>query len=385
MNRLFHTNFSLKKIRFTYALISCFAWLLFNGLHAQPFSIIIGTSGPTSDGIYHTFFNPENGRFTTAKKMTEAKSPNFLAMHPTDNKLYSVCRWGKEAGVIGYDLLESNQLKEFSRMTCTDGMGCHISVHPSGQFLLTAQYGGGSVALFPLDSSGVLQEPIIYPHRGGSGVVKTRQNSPHPHWCGFSPCGRYALVPDLGLDQIIIYQIHETKIHMTEHSRANSVPGGGPRHMRFSQDGRWIYLLNELNLSISTFAWDSQTGTARQVFSVQTLTEEQKAAETFNSAAEILTHPNGKWLYTSNRGHDSVSFFNTLEKGQLKKIQTQPIRGAFPRNINLSPCGTWLLSAGQDSCTISAHRIDQETGKLTYQRGAIVSVPNPVCIVFSKD
>jgi len=353
-------------------------------LKAQKFSLFIGTSGPHSDGIYHCYFDEKKGAFTQPTKEATATSPNFLCLHPKLNKIYSVCRWGKQAGVVGYDISESKYLEEFTRMTCPDGMGCHISVHPSGKFLLTTQYGGSSVALFPLSSNGELLEPLIYAHRGGSGVVKARQSSPHPHWCGFSPCGKYALVPDLGLDRAVIYKVEQEALRLVYHGEAIAAPGSGPRHLRFSKDGKLIYLLNELDLTVHTFSWDAKSGRANSVSIVHALTEETKSKESFNSAAEIVVHPSGSFLYTSNRGHDSITVYKTKEAGMLEVIQVQPIRGAFPRNINLDQAGSWLFACGQHSGTISAHGVNQNTGKLTYQKGAITRVPDPSCLIVYK-
>jgi 6-phosphogluconolactonase len=154
--------------------------------------------------------------------------------------------------------------------------------------------------------------------------------------------------------------------------------------MRFSPDGKHIFLLDELSLVIETFQWNSTTGQATRISAVPTLQEDEKSGETFNSAAEILVHPTGNWVYSSNRGHDTVSVFQTTPNGTLNIIQKHPIRGAFPRNIKMNKAGTWLLAAGQDSATVSAHRINQETGKLTYQRGAIFHVPNPTCLLFAE-
>ena len=352
---------------------------------AKSLDVFFGTGGRGAEGIYHSTFNPEKGRFSPAKLAAEIGSPGFLAHHPDGKKIYAVARWEKLAGAVGYEVLPGGELKEFTRMACPDGGGAHIAVHPSGKFLLTAQYGGGSVALFPLDSSGKLGAPTVTEHQGGSKVVERRQESPHPHWCGFSPDGKFALVPDLGLDQIVIYKVDEKKPAITRHGAGQSVPGGGPRHMRFSIDGKFIYLLNELTLSVTTFAWDAQKGTAKTLGTVPAISDETKAGETFNSSAEILVHPDGQTVYSSNRGHDSVSVYRANPKtGKLKVIQVQPVRGAFPRNVNLTPDATWLLAAGADSNTVAAHRVDPKTGKLTYQRGSIVNVPSPICILFAK-
>lgn len=352
---------------------------------AEPYHVYFGTSGRSSIGIYHATFDPDNGKLTSANLAAEVESPGFLAMHPDGDKLYAVGVAEKKGVVAGYQILANGDLQPLSDQLNPGGRAAHIAVHPNGKFLLTAQYGGGSIALFPLDSGGKLGKPTIIDHKGGSGVVPKRQNSPHPHWCGFSPDGNYALVPDLGLDQIVIYRINHDEVAIEPHGVAQSVPGGGPRHMRFSHDGKYIYLLNELTLSVTTFAWDAETGIAETLTTTPALSEAAKAAETFNSAAEILVHPNGKFVYSSNRGHDSISVYQADSAGKLEVVQVQPVRGAFPRNINLDPTATWVLAAGADSKTIAAHRIDSDTGKLTYQRGAVINVPDsPICILFGN-
>ena len=351
---------------------------------AEPIDVFFGTGGAGAEGIYHSTFNPDNGKFSSVKLAAKIGSPGFLTLHPNGKILYSVGRWETGTGAVGYHI-NKGELKEFTRMACPDGGGCHIAVHPSGKFLLTAQYGGGSVALFPLDPSGKLGEPTVTEHEGGSKVVERRQQSPHPHWTGFSPDGKYALVPDLGLDQIVIYKVDSSQPSITRHGVGQSVPGGGPRHMRFSTNGNFIYLLNELTLSVTTFEWDAAKGTAKTLTTEPALSEQDKEGETFNSSAEILVHPNGRFAYSSNRGHDSITVYRANPKsGKLKVVQVQPVRGAFPRNINLSPNATWLLAAGADSNTVAAHRVDADTGKLTYQRGSVVNVPSPICILFAK-
>ena len=155
--------------------------------------------------------------------------------------------------------------------------------------------------------------------------------------------------------------------------------------MRFSIDGEFIYLLNELSLSVTTYAWDAETGTARQLATLPALSEEVKAKESFNSAAEILVHPNGRVVYSSNRGHDSITVYRAdPATAKLEVTQVQPIRGAWPRNINLTPEGGWLLAAGAHSNTVSVHKVDPATGKLTYQRNGIINVPSPICILFGR-
>ena len=350
---------------------------------AAPVPVYFGTGGPGAKGIYRATFDSANGKFTAAELAVEVGSPGFLALHPAGDKLYAVANFPGGPGAIGYQIGAGGALEVINSSPTGDGGGAHIAVHPSGKFLLTAQYGNGSTALFPLDAEGRLGTAQVIKHQGGSGVVKPVQEKPHAHWTGFSPDGRFALVPDLGLDGIVIYRIDLAKPAIERHGFAASVPGGGPRHLRFSPDGKFIYLLNELSLSVTTFAWDAAAGTAQQLANVPSLSAEVKAKETHNSGAEILVHPSGRFVYFSNRGNDSVTVFRAdPATSAVQVIQVQPVRGAFPRNIALSPDAGWLLAAGADSNTVAAHKVNPTTGELTYQTKGVINVPAPICILF---
>ncbi|MFN0126018.1 MAG: lactonase family protein [Verrucomicrobiales bacterium] len=349
-------------------------------LRADPRSVFFGTGGSGARGIYRASFDREAGRLGPAELAAEVGSPGFLALHPRGSVLYAVAG----PGAVAYRLEADGSLTLLNSEATGDGGAAHVAVHPSGRLLLTAQYGGGSTAVFPLDDEGRLEKPTVHEHTGGSGVVKDRQEAPHPHWCGFSPDGRFALVPDLGMDGIVIYRVDPETRTLSPHGVAASVPGGGPRHMRFSPDGKHIYLLNELSLSVTVFAWNAEPGTAERLGTTPALTDEAKAAESSNSAAEILVHPSGAFVYSSNRGHDSVTVYRTRDGGRaLDVIQVQPIRGALPRNIALDPSGRWLLAAGADSNTVAVHAVDPHTGRLTYQTKGIINVPAPICILFA--
>ncbi len=345
--------------------------------------VYFGTGGPGAKGIYRSTFDSEKGSLTPAKLAHEIGSPGFLALSPDGTKLYAAATKDNVGGIAAYRVGEDGSLEFFHFEPTGDGGAAHVAVHPSGRFLLTAQYGGGSTSLLPLDGEGKPGTATVSEHEGGSKVVEGRQDSPHPHYCGFSPDGKFALIPDLGLDSVVIYAIDPDKPAITKHGFAESVAGGGPRHLKFSKDGKFIYLLNELSLSTTVFAWDAASGTAKALSTTPALSEETKAAESFNSAAEIVLHPSGTFVYSSNRGHDTVTVYATKEGGAaLEVIQVQPVRGAFPRNINLDPSGEWLLAAGADSHTVAVHAVAPDSGRLTYQRGAIIQVPAPICIVF---
>lgn len=354
-------------------------------IHGAALNVYFGTTGRETKGIYRATFDPQKGRLGKAALAAEIGSPGFLALHPNNKVLYAVGSLDGQAVAAGYRIKPSGGLEKFTHSAIRDGGGCHIAVHPSGKFLMTAQYGGGSVALFPLDSEGKLGRAVITEHEGGSKVVPGRQNKPHPHWCGYSPDGRFAFVPDLGMDGIVIYRVNTDKPAITRHGFARSIAGGGPRHMRFSVDGRFIYLLNELSLSVSTFQYDAKAGTASKKSTTPALSEAAKAREGFNSAAEILVHPSGHFVYSSNRGNDSVTAYRAdPATGRLTVTEVEPIRGAWPRNINMDPSGRWLLAAGGHSNSVSVFAINQDTGELAYQTRGIINVPGPICVVFVK-
>lgn len=350
---------------------------------ADAVPVYFGTGGPGAKGIYRATFDSKSGKLTAAELVAEVGGPGFLALHPDRTKLYAVANFSGGPGAIGYTIGAGGALEVVNSAPTGDGGAAHIAVHPSGKFLLTAQYGGGSTALFPLDAAGKLGPAQLVRHKGGSGVVKPVQEKPHAHMIAFSPDGRFALVPDLGLDGIMIYRLNLDAPAIERHGFAAAVPGGGPRHLKFSPDGKFIYLLNELASSVTTLAWDAAAGTAKQLATVPALSADVKAKEAMNAAAEILVHANGRFLYSSNRGNDTVTVYRAdPATAALQVIQVQPVRGAFPRNIALSPDGGWLLAAGADSNTVAVHKVDQTTGELTYQTKGVINVPAPICILF---
>ncbi|RZD22106.1 lactonase family protein [Pseudoalteromonas sp. MEBiC 03485] len=346
--------------------------------------VYFGTGSVSGDGIYHSVLDKKTGKLSEPVLVAKIKEPSFLANHPTLNVLYAAATIDKTPVVAAYSKLTNGKLALLNHVEIGDGSGAHIAVHPSGRFLLTAQYGGGSVAVFALAADGkVIKRSQLIEHTGGSKVVKDRQNSPHPHWVGFSPDAKFAFVPDLGLDAVMIYRVADNAAELIGHGQADTIAGGGPRHMRFSKNGQFIYLLNELDLSISTFTYDAQTGQTKREFVVPTLGKAIKEQEDFNSASEILVHPTGKYVYSANRGHDSVSVFASDEStGSLRLLETEHVRGAFPRNINMDPEGKWLLAAGQHSNTVAVFKIEQTTGLLQYRTNSTVNVPEPTCILF---
>ncbi|MEC8614091.1 MAG: lactonase family protein [Verrucomicrobiota bacterium] len=357
----------------------------FHILHADVVDVYFGTGGGEAKGIYRASLDTKNGKLSSATIASEVNAPGFLAFHPDRTRLYAIANPEEGPAVLAYNITDNGELELLNFQLIPDGRAAHISVHPSGKFLLTAQYRGGSVAVFPLGKDGHVEAcNQTVKHKGASGIVTKRQSAPHPHWVGFSPDGRFAFVPDLGLDKIVVYKVQLDQFLIKRVGAVDSVPGGGPRHMKFSVDGQYIFLLNELSLSVSTFAYDEDEGKAELLTTTSTLSDSMKAKESFNSSSEIVVHPNGQFVYAANRGHDSVTAFQIdPETGRLYVTDIEPIRGAWPRNINLDTSGQWLLAAGAHSNTVTVLEVHAATGALTYPRDSVITVPNVICVLLN--
>jgi 6-phosphogluconolactonase len=350
----------------------------------------IGTSrAKPSKGIYHCTLNTKTGKLSDTELVAEVGGPGFLAMHPGGSHLYAVCTVEGKPSIAAYAVKKTKgraSLAFVNSIEIGDGGAAHVAVDPTGMMILTAQYGGGSVAVFSLNKDGSLRERTQrVDHEGGSKVVPGRQDSPHAHWVGFSPDNRFAFVPDLGIDKVVIYKIDAAASKITPHGFGEVPPGGGPRHMKFHTNGKWAYVLNELDLSITVFDYNSKAGTMTPKQTILTVPKEQLAKEKSKSASEIRMHPNGRYVYSANRGHDTITAFRVDQNtGKLSVIEREHVRGATPRNFNLDPSGRWLLAAGQDSHTLASFEVNQETGELTYNDSNVFA-PSPICVLFSHE
>jgi 6-phosphogluconolactonase len=278
---------------------------------------------------------------------------------------------------------DKKSLTPINALPIGDGGAAHVSLDTSGKTLLTAQYGSGSVAVFSVNPNGSIQERTqLIKHEGGSRVVPGRQDTPHAHWTGFSSDNRFAFVPDLGLDRVVIYSVDAERSKLTPHGVGIVPPGSGPRHMKFHPNGRWVYVLNELSLSVTVFDYDSKAGTMTPRQTIETVPAAELAREIAKSASEIRVHENGKFVYSANRGHDSITAFEVNQSnGELKVIQCENARAVTPRNFNISPDGNWLLTAGQSSHTLAAFRLDNSTGRLTFNQNCVFA-PSAICVLF---
>lgn len=357
---------------------------------ATKIDVWIGTSArKPSKGIYRCSLDTNTGKLTEPELAAEISGPGFLALHPDHHHLYAVGKLDGVPSVVAYRIVQDGNdsgLELDNALPIGDGTAAHVAVDQTGQMLLTAQYGGGSVAAFSLKPDGSLNNATdLIKHKGGSQVVQGRQDAPHAHWVGFSPDNRFAFVPDLGLDKVVIYKIDPTKANLTFHGYGEVPAGGGPRHMKFHPNGKIIYVLNELALSVTVFDYDSDRGTMIAKQTIATIEPELLEKEIFKSASEIRVHPSGKFVYSANRGHDTITAFRVNQSsGELSVIEVEPVRGATPRNFNLAPSGRWLLAAGQDSHTLASFGVDAETGELTYNRSN-VTAPSAICVLFQHE
>lgn len=359
--------------------------IVLSGLTAKSVDVYFGT-GTTSEaiGIFHAKFDTDSGELGERTLAAKIKEPEFLALHPNSSYLYAVAKTDVPV-LAAYRITADGSLKLLNTVPMRNGQGAHLAVHPSGKFLITAQYFDGSVGVFPITGTGsVGAQTQVLPHTNPSKVHR-RQMKPHPHWTGFSPDGAFALVPDLGTDNIHIHRINLDGLALTSHGFAQSGPGSGPRHMRFSANGKFIHLLNELTVAISTFAYDAADGAATLLHTTPVLSEEAIAQYPQTTGSEILVHPNGRFVYSANRGHDSVTVFEAdLETGVLTKIETESIRGSWPRNTRIDPTGKWLFISGEASNTVSIFSISQQDGSLSFPRGNVINLPSVYCILFKE-
>jgi 6-phosphogluconolactonase len=352
--------------------------------HAETLTVWIGTTTPRggeSQGIYRAEFDTETGNLTQPTLAAEISSPGFLTQHPTLPILYSVCNLpeGAGPGVAAWKISEAPTLKLINAQPISDGGATHLAVDAQGRYLFTAQYGSGSVAMFPIDNEGQIQPRCDLQKHSGQGPDPSRQKSPHPHWVGVDPSDQFLMVPDLGIDQVVIYKIDRTNHRLVPHGSGSVPPGAGPRHMKFHPDGKQAYVLNEMALSVTEFDYSAKDGTLTPRDTVIALPEDKR--EIANTASEIRIHPDGRLLFTANRGHDSISAFRIDDTGKLTLVEQEPIRGSWPRNFNLDPTGRWLIVAGRNSNSLTLFSIDQETGNLIWT-GKTLHCPTPICVHF---
>jgi 6-phosphogluconolactonase len=346
------------------------------------------TSG-ASKGIYAYRFDSAAGKTTPIGLVVETENPSFLAIHPNRRFLYAANEIsmynGQAAGSVSAFAIDpaTHALKLLNRVSSSGPGPCHITVDKTGRWLFAANYDSGSVTALPIHEDGSLGEASAFFQHAGSSVNKERQSGPHAHVVALSPDNRFALVADLGLDRVFSYRIDPAKggLAPNDPPYVTLAAGSGPRHLAFRPDAKFVYSLNELLSTVTAFRYDASRGSLKEL---QTLPTLPKSWSGSNSTAEIVVHPNARFLYASNRGDDSIVIFRiNPSRGTLTFVDRTPTQGKTPRNFAIDPSGAFLMAANQDSGNIVAFRIDSRTGRLT-PTGDKLEVPSPVCILFAE-
>jgi len=349
----------------------------------RKYRVYIGTyTSGASEGIYLFELDRVSGALEPKGLAAKTANPSFLALGPGNRRLYAVGELDANGGVSAFAVDAATGKLELLNRQPSGGRGpCHLCVDPSGRHVLVANYSSGSAAVLPIASDGSLAEPRSVVQHEGSGPDPKRQQGPHAHSVHLDAAGRFAFVADLGLDRIFIYRFDASKGTLGPHDppSAHVAPAAGPRHLAFHPSGRYVYVNNEMGCTVTAFKYDAERGTLSELQVIGTLPEDWREP---NTTAEILVHPSGKFLYCSNRGHDSIAIF-TIDPttGRLTAAGHQSTSGATPRNFGIDPAGQWLIAANQKSDTLQVFRIASESGRLE-PAGSPVPVPTPVCVKF---
>ena len=352
--------------------------VLFVGTYTEP-------EQSHSEGIYVYRMDSSTGRLTFESVMGGVVNPSFLEIHPSRNFLYAVNEVQNFAdraggGVSAFSIdLRSGELNLLNSKSSHGEDPCYISIEQTGRFALAANYSSGRIAMLPIQKNGQLGGTTDVIQHSGASIHPKRQTAPYAHCIIPDPTNRFAMVADLGLDNILIYRMDLDKGKLHKHTEVKVKAGSGPRHLTFHRDLPYAYLINELISTLTAYRYLSDAGTLEELQTVSTLPDDFKGE---NLAADIHISPTGKYLYASNRGHDSIAHFHIDKNtGHLSYCEHTPTHGHEPRNFAIDPSGTFLLVANQKTNNIVTFKIDPTTGQLS-MTGYEEEVSMPVCLKF---
>ncbi len=328
-------------------------------------------------GIFRSTIDLQTGKLSPVQKVADAKNPGFVTVSPDGRFLYAAMEL--QGGAAGaFRITGAGDLKPLNEKSSSGSGACHVSM--AGNHVFVANYNGGNFAWFATETDGRLKDSAGIIAFEGSGPDPRRQDKPYAHAVNASPDGRHVYVCDLGTDSVWSFQFDpaSSSLTATDPVAGRVPPGGGPRHMSFSPDGRFVYVNNEMGMSVSTFSRDAETGVLTLLQTLPTLPE--GVSKERSSTAEILTHPGGRWVYVSNRGHDSITVFKVKDDGQLEFLQNLPSEAKVPRGMGMDPDGKWLVVAGQDDGALVSFAVGAD-GKLT-KTDRLETNTVPVCVAF---
>jgi 6-phosphogluconolactonase len=348
--------------------------------------VYVGTyTGETSRGIYAFRFDDSSGGLTPLGLAAETPSPSFLTSSANGRVVFAVNELqsfrGAASGSVTSFAVDpvTEKLTEISIQPTRGAGPCHLALDQTGRYLAVANYGGGDFALFPVGADGRLQPATSVVRGDESQAGPSTAAGRLGHMVGFDAHNRFMLAADKGLDQVLVYRFDASKgILAPNRPPSAALPiGSGPRHFAFHPNGKWLFAISELAATITTFEWDQASGRLTAGGSVST----RPAGVTTGTTAEIAVHPSGRFVYGSNRGHDSIAVFRVDGGGALTLVQYESTRGKTPRHFAIDPAGRWLIAANQESGTLAVFRIDPNTGRLS-PVGPLTSVGSPVNILF---
>jgi len=355
-------------------------------------AVYVGTYTGKSQGIYQLELDLASGKLTHQSVAGGVKNPSFVAIHPNGKFLYSVAEIAdfegkaKQGGIAAFAIdRQTGALTALNQQSSVGDGPCHLVVDRSGLCVLAANYGGGSVCCLPIGADGKLAKATSFIQHVGGSVNKSRQAAPHAHSINVDAQNNFAVAADLGLDKLLVYKLDAQAGKLTPHDPPSTsvAAGSGPRHFAFHPSGKYAYVINEILLTTTAFAYDA---TAGKLTEIQTLSSLPPGVERGPgmSTAEIQIHPSGKFVYGSNRGHDTIVAYSVdPATGKLTHIENEPTGGKTPRNFGIDPTGQYLLAANQASDTIVVFKINGETGALDRTEHRL-DVPTPVCVKFLK-
>ncbi|MGO4544743.1 lactonase family protein [Paenibacillus sp. 2TAB23] len=351
---------------------------------SQRLLVFAGSYAEAEDnGVYVYAFDEESGTLHLTDSVAGLKNPTFLNVDAGRNLLYAIAETvndaGQKVGEAAAFAIEpaKGAIKLLNREITVDSTTCHIQRDAESRFLTVTSYHGGMIGLFSIQDDGTIGQKLDVKQHEGRSLHPERQDRPHPHSSFYSPDGRFLLVSDLGLDRIVTYKLDAADQKLVYQSEVALHPGAGPRHLTFHPNGKFVFVINEVDSTVTSFTYDNETGQLHELETVSTL---PIGFDGDNSCAEITISADGSYLYGSNRGHDSIVVFAVSASGQLSLLQHISVEGGHPRHFALTPNGRYLLAANRDSDNIVTFRVDSTSGELTFT-GNRIEVSKPVCVV----